>query len=519
MEAISVAIIALAISGFAVGGGAGLGILTFFCIRTGRAGWLALPFWFVFVFWQVLPLFVVASSPRLEFSNLLRFPLRFLSLFLVSLVYGVFDPFALTACFWLVCMGFGILLADPEVLRWVPPTLLAFAVVNLILSRAVFAWMSRWLAVRRTREVLGGLVFLTLLSVQLLNSALGRFGSGRPSTHSGLQPVATRLLPVAALLPAGIAARALMEAARGNHIQAAAHLAFLAAYGVLFAGLLVLRLHAQYRGEDLDDGQQLTESPAKNGARCASFKLPGCSVPVSALFDRELRYVVRNGPMLFALAAPFVLLIFFHPAGDVLKQFGPTWRVPEIMFPLASSFVLLGFMNLAFNSFAYDACGLQLLLVAPIGLRDILAAKNLLQVFIAFLETLAVWVTTVLIYGPPQPLVFLATLSALLFAIPVNLTIGNLVSLHFPMRRDFGVYRRKANSALGALASLGVEFSLISACGAVFVLARLHRGLKLGIGFLLALALVASLIYRRHLNSSDRLGASQRETLLAQLCR
>jgi len=64
---------------------------------------------------------------------------------------------------------------------------------------------------------------------------------------------------------------------------------------------------------------------------------------------------------------------------------------------------------------------------------------------IAALETLASGVTIALIYGPPEPVVCLATISALLFAVPVNLTLGNLVSLYFPMRRDFGVYRRKAN--------------------------------------------------------------------------
>jgi len=51
---------------------------------------------------------------------------------------------------------------------------------------------------------------------------------------------------------------------------------------------------------------------------------------------------------------------------------------------------------------------------------------------IAALETLGIWVTIALIYGPPEPVVCLATISALLFAVPVNLTLGNLVSLYFP---------------------------------------------------------------------------------------
>jgi len=113
LEATSLVVIGLTISAFALGAESVWEFFVFFCIKSGRAGWLALPFWFVFIFWQVLPLFVVASSPQFEFSNLLRFPFRFSSLFLVSLIYGVFDPFALAACFWLGCMGFGIMLGDP----------------------------------------------------------------------------------------------------------------------------------------------------------------------------------------------------------------------------------------------------------------------------------------------------------------------------------------------------------------------------------------------------------------------
>jgi len=95
---------------------------------------------------------------------------------------------------------------------------------------------------------------------------------------------------------------------------------------------------------------------------------------------RSLRYLVRNGPMLSHWPRPFILLAFFHPSGSkALAQFGMPADLAPIMFPLAASLVLLGFMNLAFNSFAYDGHGLQLLLVAPIRLRDVLLAKNLLQ--------------------------------------------------------------------------------------------------------------------------------------------
>jgi len=519
MEAISLVVIGLTISAFALGGGVGLGVFCFFCIKSGRAGWLALPFWFVSIFWQVLPLFVVASSPQLEFSNLLRFPFRFSSLFLVSLIYGVFDPFALAACVWLGCMGVGIVLGDQGMLPWVPPALLVFALVNLVLSRAVFAWVSRWLAQRRTREILGALLLLTLLGTQLIGPVIGRFGKHGSTTRPKLEPLALKLAPVAQLLPPGLVAEALTAASRADSKLAILQIVLLAQYGLFFGALLAVRLRAQYGGEDLSDGRNPAEFPGKGSDR-PPWKLPGLSAPVAALFEKELRYLARNSPMLFALSAPFILLAFFHPSGSqALAQFGLPADLAPIMFPLAASLVLLGFMNLAFNSFAYDGRGLQLLLVAPIRLRDVLLAKNLLQMLIAALETFGIWLTITLIYGPPEPVVCLATISALLFAVPVNVTLGNLVSLYFPMRRDFGVYRRKANSGIGALASLGVEFLLIGASSAVFVTAHLHGALGLAIPFFLVLAVLATLIYTRSLKFCDRLSMSQREILVAQLCR
>jgi ABC-2 type transport system permease protein len=519
MEAISLVVISLTISAFALGGGVGLGIFCFFCIKSGRAGWLALPFWFVFIFWQVLPLFVVASSPQFEFSNLLRFPFRFSSLFLVSLIYGVFDPFALAACLWLGCMGFGIMFGDPGMLPWIPPSLLVFALVNLVLSRAVFAWVSRWLAQRRTREILGALLLLTLLSMQLIGPVISRFGKHSSTARPELEPLALKLVPVAELLPPGLAAQALTAASQEDGKLATLQIVLLAGYGLFFSALLAVRLRAQYRGEDLSDGRNPAKFPTKGSDR-PPWELPGVSAPVAALFEKELRYLARNGPMLFTLAAPFILLAFFHPSGSqALAQFGLPADLAPIMFPLAASLVLLGLMNLAFNSFAYDGYGLQLLLVAPIRLRDVLLAKNLLHMLVAALEIFGIWATIAVIYGPPKPIVCLATISALLFAVPVNVTLGNLVSLYFPMRRDFGVYRRKANSGIGALAGLGVEFLLIGTSSAVIVIARLHGALGLAIPFFLVLAALATLIYIRSLKFCDRLSMRQREILVAQLCR
>ena len=56
----------------------------------------------------------------------------------------------------------------PSPLPWATIVLLTFALVNLVLARMLFAWLERWLAQRRTREIMGILFFLFILSFQLI---------------------------------------------------------------------------------------------------------------------------------------------------------------------------------------------------------------------------------------------------------------------------------------------------------------------------------------------------------------
>src|ERR1700680_3443885 len=45
----------------------------YFFLSKGRPGWMAFLFWGIFVFWQVLPVFVAGFGARFEFRTLLRF--------------------------------------------------------------------------------------------------------------------------------------------------------------------------------------------------------------------------------------------------------------------------------------------------------------------------------------------------------------------------------------------------------------------------------------------------------------
>src|SRR5271170_7990348 len=157
---------AFAIGGF--GGAFGMGIGAYFAISAGKPGLLALPLWFVFIFWQVFPIMATAFTNNPDSSDLLRFPLSYDSYFLVRITYGAFDPATALGSLWSFGILVGVCFARPELLPWTALVLLSFTAFNLLFMQMVFAWVERWLAQRRTREIMGILFVLLMLSFQLI---------------------------------------------------------------------------------------------------------------------------------------------------------------------------------------------------------------------------------------------------------------------------------------------------------------------------------------------------------------
>src|SRR4029077_1257750 len=70
-------------------------------------------------------------------------------------------------------------------------------------------------------------------------------------------------------------------------------------------------LRAQFHGENLSEAPALVESSRERGIVRVGWSLPGIPGSVAAIFEKEIRYLSRSGPMLFTLVMPvFILFIF-----------------------------------------------------------------------------------------------------------------------------------------------------------------------------------------------------------------
>ena len=247
LELVSHIIVTLAFAVGGLGGAFGMGISAYLLISAGKPELLALLFWFVFIFWQVFPIMATAFTNNPDSTDLLRFPLSYGSYFLVRLAYGAFDPATALGSLWSLGILLGVVFAKPVLLPWTLLVTLVFVAFNLLFMQMIFAWVERWLAQRRTREIMGILFILLMLSFQLIGPLTGHFSKRtRPQALRAVELIA----PVQGILPPGLAADSIVQGIYPRFPAALSSLALLCAFALVIGYALHVRLLAQYRGEN-----------------------------------------------------------------------------------------------------------------------------------------------------------------------------------------------------------------------------------------------------------------------------
>jgi ABC-2 type transport system permease protein len=518
MELVSRIIITAA---FALGGLGGFTAATGFAwyfISQNKAEYLATLFWPIFFFWQVFPVMATAFTNNPDSSELLRFPVNYSSYFLIRLAYGFFDPASALGCLGLFGILLGASFARPALFPWTLLVVLTFALFNLVLMQTVFAWLERWLAQRRTREIMGVLFILVMLSFQLIGPMMERFEKKpRPELGQATQIIAQ----IQAVLPPGLAADAIAQVTHSHFLVGVSSLLFLATLTAAIGLLLHIRLRAQFRGENLSEAAARPVVAQPQGLQ-VGWNLSGFSQPVAAVFEKEVRYLARSGPMLLTLVMPIFMLVIFRLGGHgspLQHQSNFLGRTPDMAFPGAAAYALLVLTNLVFNSFGGDAAGVQFFYASPVHFRQIMLGKNLTHASILVANTALAWLAVSYFYGTPHLAVTIATVAGLLFAVPLNFAAGNVLSIYSPKKRDVAAFGRQNASQTTVLASLGLQIVIVGIGVAAFGVAHLYKNLWIAALIFLAMAAISIPIYVIVLRRIDGIAIQRRETLLAELCR
>ena len=491
-------------------------VFAWYFVSENNAEYLAFLLWPIFFFWQLFPVMATAFTNNPDSAELLRFPLTYRSYFLIRLAYSYFDPASALGTVGLLGILLGITVARPLLFPWALVVLVTFALFNLVLMQTVFAWLERWLAQRRTREIMGVLFILAMLSFQLIGPMMGRLGR---APHPELSRAAQIAALVQGVLPPGLAASAIAQIAHLQFLPGFAALLFLWALTLAVGLFLHLRLRAQFGGENLSEAAARPAASHPKGLQ-VGWNLPGFSPSVAAVFEKEMRYLARSGPMLLTLIMPiFMILIFRLGPMNSLHHSSSFHRTPDMVLPGAAAYALLILTNLVFNSFGADSSGIQFFYASPVAFRQIVLAKNLTHAAVLVLNTVLAWIAVSYFYGAPHLAVSVATLAGLLFAAPLNFTAGNLLSIYAPKKRDFSTFGRQNVSQTTVLASFGVQIVTVGLGIAAFAIARLYQNLWLATLLFLILAAFSIPLYLLVLRRLDGIALQRQETLLAELCR
>jgi len=510
LNLVSRGIAGLLVLGAALGGGLAIGAAAWGITREGKLLWLAIPFWVIFLFWQMFPVMATAFTQNVDTSSLLRFPLNYPSYFLLRMVYGALDIATALGMSWSLGLLAGIAAARLTLGAWAVLAVACFVVFNLLLARTIFAWIEHWLSRRRSREIMGVAFFLMMVGFQVAGPVLDRYS--RKTAQQRFHVVA-KLIPLEASLPPGLAAGSLLAAAQGRSSAALLSLAACAFYcgGALW--LLHLRLHDQYRGEIAAEGEKRRKLPDDAVVR-RGWKLPIFSGAISAVFEKELRYFSRSGPMLFTLLMPVVMIFVLWGGRKSLlgNQSG-------FFFPVGAAYCLLVMTNIVYNSFGGEGGGIQFYLFSPVSFRQITVAKNLAQLAVLVLEISILWLGVAAIYQAPRPRVLALTAAWLVFAVPANFAAGNLLSLYAPKRIEYATFGRQRASEITIFVSLGVQLAVIGVGALAIFVARLYSNLWVATLILAGLGVPSLTGYFLLLGRIDRIAQQRREVLTAELCR
>ncbi len=512
-----------------VGPVAGSGFLAWIAIAEGHPQTLAPLLAGIVILWQFVSingLNIAAAVSSFDPASLTRFPLRFGRYLVLRTLLGLLTSSTIVGCLALLAATVGISLAKPALALPAVIVLAVYALMNIFLTRMIGAWMERWLANRRFREIFGLLMALFAVGIQFLS--FQRASMRIPGAHDNWF---LRFLhgsgPYLHWLPPGFAANAILLAPQHPAV-ALAQFAGLLASTALFAAVFAIRLHKQFLGEHLSEGVS-RRTPANTVTRARALSRPPDALAaqarpqssradfppvVGACLRKEWLMLRGNGSLIINMFTPLIFVVIFSRGG-----FG---QHSTYLLPGAIAYVLFGLLAGLYNIFGADGLGVQLYLLAPIRMRDVILAKNLTSLGLVAVEAGLAWAAVVMLTRTPIPLSLeISTALWTIFVIAVNLALGTWRSIQAPHRFVPDQVRQRStptNRTSGLLIFLVLFGSMILQVPVVYLSRSFHEPWLTAwiFGFLAAAAIAADALLLRN---ADHFILAHRDVFAEILCK
>ena len=464
---------------------------------------------------------IAASVSSFDPASLLRFPLRFGRYLVLRLLLGLLTPSTIIGCLALFAAAIGIAIANVRLAPAAFLVLAVYAAMNLFFSRMIGVWLERALSTRRAREIFGAVMALFFISFQFLNIHRPAHHARAAATDSWIMNLLYGTNRVLAWLPPGFAANSILP---GHPLVRLGEFLALVAVTALFFAAFAARLHKQFLGEYLSEGAPRATPSPRQPAPAAAARAPTENVQratynllsptIEACLRKEWVYLRGNGNQIIAMLTPLVFVF--------LLSRGILARHPSYLLAGAVGYALLGLLAALYNIFGADSTGVQLYLLAPVRLRDVIVAKNIAGMTLLLVEATLAWCLAEYLATVPIPLATqISTAFWVIFMLFANLTLGTLRSIQAPRKITLAQTRRLRQttaSKTSGLLVLAILLGSILLQIPVTLLCRHFHNAWLAVWIFAPLAAAAVAAYGLLLNHADRLILTYRDRFAEELC-
>ena len=391
-------------------------------------------FAFSYLIWATLPL-STGSGRQFDPGSLLMYPISLKKLFALDFISELTTLQSIFAIPAILAMGLGAGLGTGIIWQ---------AMLGSIVAAAFGLALTKWLTISigsltRKRRSRGESLIAIIGAVVGLGAAL--LGQVAPMIFRHAEWV-----KALRWTPPGAAAFALTNGLTDSLGFASALIA-LVSYTVV---LVVLTYWIARRAALGIGGAKRKASLARERASetYAGWELPLVSEGFAAVFEKELRYILRNAQVKMMALMPLILIIvrlvntrrFNQSGGGGSSSFASEFLIygEGLIATGGVLYVFLILSGLLCNQFAFEEGGMRALILSPTERWKILAAKNLAVVFVAMIFSAALLVVNQIIFGDlTTGAIFFVVLSFVIFAALMSV-IGNWLSIRFPKRMKFG---------------------------------------------------------------------------------
>lgn len=251
----------------------------------------------------------------------------------------------------------------------------------------------------------------------------------------------------------------------------------------------------------------------------AGWQLPWLSPQLSAVFEKEMRYALRNAQVRMMALMPLILIVirlFNSKSWGAVRSSEAAGEFMTYGSGLIASggvlYVMLILGGLSCNLFAFEEGGMRSFILSPIDRRDILIGKNIAVTVVALVFSVALLTLNAVVFRDMSAgdLVFVS-LSFVVF-VGIMSVYGNWVSIKFPKRMQFG--KRMNVSGVAGLLLIPMIVVLAAPPFVAAFTGYMSRNVYVSYATMAVFALISMAIYAIAVNFQGRMLAAREIEIL-----